>query len=70
MSIKPIEISGGESVYCVNEAQMKKALDMANENPESSEKIQNYLTIIEKDLSRNEQAALAFVIVDHLLKSN
>ncbi len=70
MSIKPIEISGGESVYCVNEAQMKKALEMANENSESSDKIQNYLTIIEKDLNRNEQAALAFVIVDHLLKSN
>jgi alkylhydroperoxidase family enzyme len=70
MGAKPIEISGGESVYCVNEAQMKKALEMANENPESSEKIQIYLNMIEKDLSRNEQAALAFVIVDHLLKFN
>ncbi|MBD3218393.1 MAG: hypothetical protein GF310_08970 [candidate division Zixibacteria bacterium] len=70
MSIKPIEISGGESVYCINEAQMKKALDMANENPESSERIKNCLNMIDRDLSRNEQAALAFVIVDHLLKSN
>ncbi|NIS15351.1 MAG: hypothetical protein GWO41_03775 [candidate division Zixibacteria bacterium] len=69
MDIKPIDISGGKSVYCINEAQMKKALELANENPESAERIQNYLKRIESDLNRNERAALAFVIVDNLIKS-
>jgi glutathione synthase/RimK-type ligase-like ATP-grasp enzyme len=70
MDIKPIDISGGKSVYCINEAQMKKALELANENPESAERIQNYLKRIESDLNRNERAALAFVIVDNLIKSH
>jgi len=68
--MKPIDISGGESVYCFNEAQMKKALELANNNPESSERIQSHLKRIESDLNRNEQAALAFVIVDSLIKSH
>jgi hypothetical protein len=68
MGAKVIDISGGESVYCINEAQMKKALQSANENPESAKRIQVYLKSIESDLSRNERAALAFVIVDNLIK--
>ena len=69
MGAEAIDISGGESVYCINEAQIKKALQLANENPESAERIQIYLKSIETDLSRNERAALAFVIVDNLIKS-
>ena len=64
-----IDISGGESVYCINQAQLRKAFELANDNPESSVKIQGYLNKIEFELSRNERAALAFIIVDHLLKS-
>ena len=70
MGAKAIEISGGESYYCINEAQLKRAFELAHKNPESSGKIQEYLKKIEIELNRNERAALAFIIVDHLLKSN
>ena len=66
MVISPISILGGESVYCINEAQMRDAQRLANEDPESSEKIQSQIKEIEKNLSRNERAALAFTIIDNL----
>jgi hypothetical protein len=66
MVISPISILGGESVYCINEAQMRDAQKLANEDPESSEKIQSQIKEIEKNLSRNERAALAFTIIDNL----
>jgi hypothetical protein len=64
-----IDLSGGESVYCINEAQLKKAFELAENDPDSSVRIKNYLNRIEADLSRNERAALAFILVDHLLKN-
>ncbi|MDC0526941.1 hypothetical protein OAO35_03220 [Euryarchaeota archaeon] len=66
MVISPISILGGESVYCINESQMRDAQKLANEDPESSEKIQSQLKEIEKVLSRNERAALAFTIIENL----
>jgi len=66
MVISPISILGGESVYCINEAQMRDAQRLANEDPESSEKIQSQIKEIENDLSRNERAALAFTIIENL----
>jgi hypothetical protein len=66
MVISPISILGGESVYCINEAQMRDAQRLANEDNESSKKIQFQLKEIETNLSRNERAALAFTIIDNL----
>tara|TARA_X000001036_G_scaffold245643_1_gene229065 strand:+ start:50 stop:268 length:219 start_codon:yes stop_codon:yes gene_type:complete len=66
MAISPISILGGESVYCINEAQMRDAQRLANEDIESSKKIQFQLKEIETNLSRNERAALAFTIIENL----
>jgi|TARA_B110000438_G_scaffold29060_1_gene28073 hypothetical protein len=66
MVISPISILGGESVYCINEAQMRDAQRLANEDPKSSKKIQSHLKEIENNLSRNERAALAFTIIENL----
>ena len=66
MAISPISILGGESVYCINEAQMRDAQRLANEDIESSKKIQFQLKEIETTLSRNERAALAFTIIENL----
>ena len=66
MVISPISILGGESVFCINEAQMRDAQRLAKEDPESSDKIQSQLKEIENALSRNERAALAFTIIENL----
>lgn len=69
MSIQPIDILGGESVYCINEDQLRRSFDLAENDPDSSPMIQAALDHLESTLSRNEQAALAFVLIDRLLKT-
>ncbi|HCN06635.1 MAG TPA: hypothetical protein DIT01_01795 [Lentisphaeria bacterium] len=69
MSIEPVSLLGGESVYCINEAQLRDAARLADEDSESSPKIQSQLETIEASLTRNERAALAFVIIERLRKS-
>lgn len=69
MTVKPIDLLGGESVYCINEDQLKKSFELAEHDPESSPKIQAAIADLESTLSRNERAALAFVLIDRLLKS-
>ena len=69
MSAEPVSLLGGESVYCINEAQLLDAARLADEDPESSPKIQSQLETIEASLTRNERAALAFVIIERLRKS-
>jgi|TARA_B100000809_G_scaffold14260_1_gene12910 hypothetical protein len=66
MAITPISILGGDSVYCINESQMRDAKRLTNEDPESSEKIQSELEKLESSFSRNERAALAFTIIENL----
>lgn len=69
MSVEPIPLMGGKSVYCINESQLKQAFQLANEDPKASPRIQAELERLEGEMSRNERAALAFVIIDRLLKS-
>lgn len=66
MAHEPIPLLGGKSVHCINEQQMAEALKLADEVPGSSEKIQATLVELESNLSRNERAALAFVIIHRL----
>jgi hypothetical protein len=70
MAVKPIELLGGESVYCINESQLKSAFRLAHEDPVAAPRIQAELAALEQKLSRNERAALAFVMIDRLLKSS
>ncbi len=69
MSVRPIELLGGESVYCINHAQLKSAFRLAEDDPQSAPRIQAEIASLEQKLSRNERAALAFVLIDRLLKS-
>jgi hypothetical protein len=69
MSKEPISLLGGESVYCINRGQLDEAMRLANEDPEASARIRSMLEEIERSMSRNERAALAFVVIDRLLKS-
>ena len=66
MVLSPVSILGGDSVYCINEAQMKQAKQLAEEDPDSSIKIKSMIKSLELDFSRNERAALAFTIIDNL----
>lgn len=69
MSVRPIELLGGESVYCINHSQLKSAFKLAEEDPQSAPRIQAEIARLEQNLSRNERAALAFVLIDRLLKT-
>lgn len=69
MTVRPIELLGGESVYCINQSQLASAFRLANEDPQSGPRIQAEIQRLEQALSRNERAALAFVLIDRLLKS-
>lgn len=62
----PIPLLGGASVHCINEQQMAEAWRLAEKEPGSSEKIQHMLGTLEAALSRNERAALAFILISRL----
>ena len=69
MTKAPISIKGGESVYCINEKQLEDATRLANEDPDSSPRILGAMCKIRETLTRNEQAALAFMIIEDLRRS-
>ncbi len=69
MAVRSVDITGGESVYCINQAQLEAAFRLAREDPQAGPRIDRLLATIENDLSRNEQAALAFVLIDRLLNT-
>ncbi len=70
MTAKPVDILGGESVYCINEGQIESARALAFEDPESAPRIQAELERLERSLSRNEQAALSFVLIQRLIDTS
>ena len=69
MSVDPVSILGGESVYCINQGQLKDAMRLANEDETSAPRIKAALAELETRLTRNERAALAFVIIERLRDS-
>lgn len=69
MAHKPISLLGGKSVHCINEQQMAEAFRLAKEDSEASPRIQARLRQLESELTRNELAALAFVIIQRLKNS-
>ena len=60
------QLTGGESVYCINEAQMRRTRDMVHDDSETSERLNDMLEVLENRFSRNERAALAFTIIERL----
>ena len=66
MPVPPTSILGGESVYCINQAQLDEAVRLSETDPESSPKLQALIEQIEHDCTRNERAALAFTLIQRL----
>ena len=60
------QITGGESVYCINQAQILRTRNIVASNDESGEKVRESIEEMEKNLSRNERAAVAFSIIERL----
>ena len=70
MAIEPVDLTGGKSVYCFNEAQLKHAFDLYEAEGESGDQIRAEVERLEAALTRNQRASLAFVIIDHLNKTS
>ncbi len=66
MAVNPIPLLGGKSVYCINEQQMEEAVKLAEQGSEAAVKIQAFIGEAQEELSRNEQAALAFMLIKRL----
>ena len=60
------QLTGGESVYCINQAQMRRTRDLVESDGESGGRVRRILADLEKNFSRNELAALAFTIIERL----
>jgi len=66
MSVAPTSLLGGESVYCINQAQLKEAVRLYESDPDASPRLKQFVEQAQCELSRNEQAALAFVLIEQL----
>ena len=64
------QLTGGESVYCINEAQMRRTRGLVEADGESGDRVRRALADLEDTLSRNERAALAFTIIERLNGTN
>ena len=69
MPVEPLDLTGGKSVYCFNEGQLKAAFALGEEDSASGRTIRATLERLEQDMTRNERAALAFIIIDKLNKT-
>ncbi len=67
MTRQPTDLLGGESVYCINEGQLRAARLLVYENPATAPALQAEVRRLEASLSRNERAALAFILIERLL---
>ena len=70
MSVEPKSILGGESVYCINEAQIQESRRLLEKDSVSSPRLKELINTIEKLCSRNERAALAFMLIERLRESD
>lgn len=66
MPVPPTSILGGESVYCINQAQLDEAVRLTENDPESATKLQALIQQIETECTRNERAAFAFTLIQRL----
>ncbi len=69
MAPEAIPLLGGKSVHCINELQMAEAERLASTDPHAAPKLAATIERLEHDLSRNERAALAFLLIKRLKQS-
>jgi len=66
MSLKPIDLTGGKSVYCFNQHQMDHAHDLFEKEGQEGQVLRDEVARLEKDFNRNQQATIAFMLIEHL----
>jgi hypothetical protein len=69
MSNDATSILGADTVYCINHAQLDEALRLAERDADAAPRLQEVLRMVERSLTRNERAALAFVLIERLRAS-
>lgn len=62
-----VSLTGGESVFCINEAQLERAKRLYEGTGPESDRVRDEVDRLEREYSRNERAAIAFVAIDRLL---
>jgi hypothetical protein len=66
MSLPPVDLTGGKSVYCLNQQQLDRATALFQEVSPAGERLRAAVAKLEAECSRNEQAAIAFILIQHL----
>lgn len=66
MSVQPLDLTGGKSVYCFKQNQLDRAQSLAQEKSPSGERIRAVLATLQGGYSRNEQATVAFLLIHRL----
>lgn len=66
MSVQPLDLTGGKSVYCLNQQQLDRALAIFQEDSPAGERLRAAVVRLEAECSRNERAAIAFLLIQHL----
>lgn len=69
MSVEPQDITGGRSVYCFNQKQLDGAFRLFAEESDAGALLRTEVDRLEEGLTRNQRAALAFVLIDRLAKT-
>ncbi|NCA81394.1 MAG: hypothetical protein EOM72_01420 [Opitutae bacterium] len=69
MSVQPLDLTGGKSVYCLNQQQLDRALALFQEDSPAGARIRATVARLEAEGTRNERAAIAFVLIQHLQAS-
>lgn len=66
----PLPLVDGESVYCLNQRQLEDAQRLVFAGRPEESRLEQDLNRLERDYGRNERAALAFVLIDRLLRGS
>lgn len=66
MTIRPVDLTGGKSVYCFNQRQLNDATAMAREDTPEGRRVREEVARLESEFTRNERAAVAFLVIDRL----
>lgn len=66
MSVQPLDLTGGKSVYCLNQQQLDRAFAIFQEDSPAGERLRAAVARLEAECSRNERAAIAFLLIQHL----
>ena len=65
-SARQLDLTGGESIYCINTFQIEKAQEMFAGEGESSDRLRDTIAKLDTNLTRNEQAAIAMLLLQKL----